>query len=950
MINTYTFKRAAPMKEEDRNNELFLIDGSGFIFRAYHALPPLTRPDGTPVNAVLGFTNMLVKLITDMHVPNIAVIFDAKRKNFRNDIYKEYKANRDETPEDLIPQFPLIREATEAFSIPAIELEGFEADDLIATYVKQARAAGRPVTIVSSDKDLMQLIQDGVRMFDPMKYKYMGEAEVQEKFGVTPDKVVDVQALAGDSTDNVPGVPGIGVKTAAQLINEYGDLETLLKKASEIKQQKRRESLIENAELARISKKLVQLDADVSVPVKMDDLKIVTPDKNKLYDFLKTQGFKSVLSRMEQKFGTAANDLTNTKYPHPNLLPEGEGRDEGTANRNYELIQDKKALQRWIDMAMEQGYVAVDTETTDLTPSKAKLVGISMSTAEGNGCYIPLQHRDPAGYAESFDFSMKEKTQQTDLKQMDAEKALQLLKPLLEDASVLKIGHNIKYDMQLFLQYGVRVAPIDDTMLLSYVLDGSSHGHGMDELAQTFLDHSTIKYEDVTGKGKSQITFDLVPLDKALEYAAEDADITLRLHKIFKPRLVQEQMATVYETLERPFAAVIAEMEFTGIKIDTQKLKRLSNGFAKQIAELETKICDEAGYSFNVGSPKQLGDVLFGSMGLPGGKKTKTGGWSTSADVLEDLSGQGHAIVDKVLEWRELSKLKSTYADALPEAINPKTGRVHTSFSMAGTNTGRLSSSDPNLQNIPIRTENGKEIRSAFIPENGYKLLSVDYSQVELRLAAELADIKALKQAFHDGVDIHAATASQVFGVPMKDMTPEIRRQAKAINFGIIYGISGFGLAKQLGIPQGEAADYIKKYLARFPELKKFMEDQKEFARKHGYVKTFYGRKCFVRGINDKNMAIRNFAERQAINAPLQGTAADIMKRAMIALKPALEQAKLGARMLLQVHDELLFEVPEHEQEITEKLVKSIMEDAGHGLGVPLDVGVGWGDNWAEAH
>jgi DNA polymerase-1 len=631
------------MNEDDRKNELFLIDGSGFIFRAFHALPPLTRPDGTPVNAVLGFTNMLVKLITDMHVPNIAVIFDAARKNFRYDIYADYKANRSETPPELIPQFPLIREAVEAFNIPAIELEGFEADDLIATYAKLAHAKGRPVTIVSSDKDLMQLLRDGVRMFDPMKYKYMGDEEVMAKFGVTPDKVVDVQALAGDSTDNVPGVPGIGYKTAAQLINEYGDLETLLSRASEIKQQKRRESLIENIEMARISKRLVQLDANVKVPVGIDDLKIKKPDTVKLFQFLQTQGFRSVLARMEKQF--SANDLNiGVAAPTPRHPREGgdpepvtldsrlRGNDKVAA---YELVQDEAALQRWIDRATESGLVAVDTETTALTPAKAKLVGISMSTAEGNGCYIPLQHRNPEGYSESFDFSMKEKAPEAELKQIPIERALKLLKPMLEDPSVLKVGHNIKYDMQLFFPYGITIAPVDDTMLLSYVLDGSSHGHGMDELAQTFLNHTTIKYEEVTGSGKSQVTFDLVPLDKALHYAAEDADITLRLYKLFKPRLALEQMVSVYETLERPLATVIAEMETAGIKIDVKVLKGLSTEFGKQILENEKQIFELAGQSFNVASPKQMGDVLFGSMGLPGGKKTKTGAWSTSADTLD---------------------------------------------------------------------------------------------------------------------------------------------------------------------------------------------------------------------------------------------------------------------------------------------------------------------------
>lgn len=956
MISTYALtKPVSSMTAEDRKNELFLIDGSGFIFRAYHALPPLNRPDGTPVNAVLGFTNMLVKLISEMHVPNIAVVFDAKRKNFRNDIYAEYKANRSETPEDLIPQFPLIREATEAFSIPGIEMEGYEADDLIATYARLAREKGWPVTIVSSDKDLMQLVREGVRMMDPMKNKFMGEADVIEKFGVTPDKVVDVQALAGDSVDNVPGVPGIGIKTAAQLITEYGDLDTLLARAHEIKQPKRREALVENADKARISRQLVALDAHVAPPIPVEDLKITHPDREKLFAFLREQGFRSTLTRMEKQFGSSDTSAAETT-PAPTLAAPAQTASDAVAAlpaaiaAHYELVQDEAALQRWIDRAIETGVIAIDTETTSLTPAMADLVGISMSTAEGNGCYIPLGHREATGYSESFDFTMTEKKSDTPpLVQIPLKRAMEMLKPMLEDPSVLKVGHNIKYDLQMFLAHGVRVSPVDDTMLMSYILDGSRHGHGMDELAKTFLNHDTIAYKDVTGSGKNQITFDLVPLDKARDYAAEDADITLRLYNIFKPRIVPEHMTTVYETLERALAPVIADMEFAGIRVDPAFLRRMSNDFAKKIDALERTIHEMAGQAFNIASPKQLGDVLFGAMGLQGGRKTKTGGYSTGADVLEELSGQ-HPIVDAILEWRGLSKLKSTYADALPEAINPRTGRVHTSFSLAGTNTGRLSSSDPNLQNIPIRTEDGRKIREAFIPADGHLLLSVDYSQIELRLAAEMADIKALKQAFHDGIDVHAATASQVFGVPLDQMTPDIRRNAKAINFGIIYGISGFGLAKQLGIGNAEAAEYIKKYLARFPELKTFMDGAKEFARQHGYVETLYGRKCFVRGINDKNPAMRSFAERQAINAPLQGTAADIMKRAMIALSPALAQAGLGAKMLLQVHDELLFEVPEAEKDATEKLVKQVMEAAGPGISLPLVVEAGWGQNWAEAH
>ncbi len=947
MISTYAMKRAAPMDEKDRDNELFLVDGSGFIFRAYHALPPLNRPDGTPVNAVLGFTNMLVKLITDMDVPGIAVIFDAKRKNFRNDIYPEYKAHREEPPDDLKPQFAIIREATEAFSIPAVEMEGFEADDLIATYARLANERGQHVTVVSSDKDLMQLIRPGVRMYDPMKSKYMGEEEVFEKFGVKPDRVVDVQALAGDSTDNVPGVPGIGVKTAAQLITEYGDLETLLARAGEIKQEKRRETLVNNAEAARISKRLVQLDAFVNVATPVDDLKIVHPDKSKLINFLQLQGFKSIVTRMEKKFG---GEVTPVVRPLPAPANTDAAAPVVPATATYELIQDEKDLQRWIDRAYQTGYVAFDTETTHLTPCRATLVGISLSTAPGNGCYIPLQHRDPSGYAESFDFSMAEKVATPALRQIPVSRAMEMLKPLLEDDSVLKIAHNAKYDMQMFMHYNINVAPVDDTLVLSYALDGSQHGHGMDELAELMLGYHTIKFEDVCGSGKSQITFDLVPLDKALAYAAEDADITLRLHKILKPRLPKEEMTTVYETMERALVPVVAEMEFTGVRVDTEILRKMSNEFATQIAALETDIHKTSGYSFNIGSPKQIGDVLFGSMGLPGGTKTKNGSWSTSAYALEELAEQGNETVIKILEWRGLSKLKSTYADALPECIHGKTGRVHTSYSLVGTNTGRLSSSDPNLQNIPIKSENGKKIRNAFVPAEGYEFLSVDYSQVELRLAAELADIKALKQAFHDGIDIHAATASQVFGVPLDQMTPDIRRNAKAINFGIIYGISGFGLAKQLGIPSSEASAYIKAYMARFPELKKYMDDAKAYAHQHGYVKTFYGRKCFIRGIHDKNAMVRAGAERAAINAPLQGTAADIMKRAMIALRPALKDAKLGARMLLQVHDELLFEVPVDQKQETETLVRRLMESAGKGIGVPLLVEAGWGMNWADAH
>lgn len=925
---------------------LFLVDGSGFIFRAYYALPPMTRSDGTPVNAVLGFTNMLVKLIVDMDVHDIAVIFDAARENFRNEIYPEYKANRSETPEDLIPQFPLIRQASDAFGLPPIEKEGYEADDLIATYARLALEQGREVVIVSSDKDLMQLVREGVRMFDPMKSRYMDEAEVFEKFNVSPDKVVDVQALAGDSTDNVPGVAGIGIKTAAQLINEYGDLETLLERAAEIKQPKRRETLLAEAEMARISKQLVRLDDSVEVPFTVAELTDHTLDMPKLLQFLKTQEFRTTLARLEKTFHAHENRLATTAENKNAAEPAPQ-------NGRYELVQDAARLQDWVMRAFEAGVVAVDTETTSLTPAKADLVGISLSVSEGSACYIPVGHIDAAAMNESFDFGgddSKEKEAAPDLKQIPLKEALAILKPLLEDPSVLKIGQNIKYDLQMFLAHDIHITPVDDTMLLSYVIDGTEHGHGMNELSELFLGHNPIKYSEICGTGKNQISFAEVTLDKARDYAAEDADITLRLYNMFKPRLAQEKRATVYEVLERPLIPIIAEMEFTGIRVDPAVLKNLSRIFAEKIAIVEEEIHKLAGMPFNVGSPKQLGEVLFDNMGLQGGKKNKSGTWSTSVDVLEKLAAEGYEIAEKTLEWRQASKLKSTYTDALVNSINPKTGRVHTSFSMAQTNTGRLSSSDPNLQNIPIRTEDGRKIREAFIADDGFTLLSVDYSQVELRLAAELADIKALKQAFHDGQDIHSMTASQVFGIPMDEMTPEIRRRAKAINFGIIYGISGFGLGKQLSIPTSEAAEYIKKYLARFPELEAFMEKAKEEARANGYVTTLYGRKCVIHGINDKNPARRNFAERQAVNAPLQGTAADIMKRAMVRMPAALDAAKLGARMLLQVHDELLFEVPEKELEQTTAVVKEVMQAAAPGISIPLEVGIDHAKNWSDAH
>lgn len=934
-------------------NELILIDGSGYIFRAYYAMAyagksgGLTNPNGVPVGAVYGFCNMLLKLLPNHEGAHVAVIFDAARKNFRYDIYDQYKANRAETPEDLIPQFPLVREATTAFGLPALELEGFEADDLIATYARQAKEKGQKVCIVSSDKDLMQLVGDDVCLYDPMKDKIIDADGVMEKFGVAPDKVIDVQSLIGDTSDNVPGVPGIGPKTAAQLIDEFGTLENLLQNLDKIKQEKRRQVLTENADMARLSKRLVTLEQNVPLTTPLDEITPYHFKSNGLAPFLASHGFKSLLSRIGEDAAAAdipapvkkemkkvaSADSPSEKIYVPPKLPD-------IAKNQYTLIQDITVLKGWIARAYETGFLAIDTETTNLTPMSADLVGISICSDIGKAAYIPVGHK-----GESTDLLGGGE----EIKQIPLKDAIAALKPLLEDASVLKVGHNIKYDWQMFAQHGIHMTPCDDTMLLSYALDGTSHSNAMDELSKLFLNHETIKYDSVTGTGKSRVTFDQVPLDKACDYAAEDADVTARFHKIFKPRLAIESMAGVYEDIERPLAPVIAMMEMTGIKVDPHILKRMSNDFGKKLVELESDIHKMAGTQFNVGSPKQIGEVLFDQMGLQGGSKTKTGQWSTDVSVLEDLSRQGHEIVTKILEWRGLSKLKSTYTDALQEQINPKTGRVHTSFSMAGTSTGRLASSDPNLQNIPIRTEEGRKIREAFIAEDGCVLLSVDYSQVELRLAAEMANVKALKQAFRDGVDIHALTASQVFGVPLEEVSPDLRRQAKAVNFGIIYGISGWGLAQQLGTTPGEAGAFIKKYLSTFSEIQDFMERSKEEARTHGYVKTLLGRKCYIPNINASNAGWRAGAERQAINAPLQGTAADIMKKAMIKIPPALAQAGLKAKMLLQVHDELIFEVPEAELEQTSKLVREIMENVVK-LDVPLVAEAGSGKSWAEAH
>ena len=898
----------------------------------------MTRADGTLVNAVHGFTTMLMKLIDDTDADHIAVIFDSARKTFRNDIYADYKANRDAPPDDLIPQFELVREATRAFNVACVDMQGFEADDLIATYAKLAKEGGADVTIVSSDKDLMQLVDDKVIMFDAMKNREIGPEQVMEKFGVGPDRVIEVQALAGDASDNVPGVPGIGLKTAALLINEFGDMEGVLAHAEEIKQPKRRQSLIDNAQDARISKELVTLKSDVPIDVPLSDFAIREPDRDDLLAFLAAQDFKKLAERVSSRYGYEA---AGENFP-------AAAAEEIKAT--YQLVQDLETLQGWIAEAHEKGVVAVDTETTSLDATQAELVGVSLSNGAGRACYIPLAHKAPAAQG-AFDLGDggSESGAGEGPEQVDFDQALKCLGDLFADPSVLKVGHNIKYDAQVLANYGIVLNAIDDTMVLSYVLEGGLHGHGLDELALLHCDHSTIKFKEVAGTGKTQVTFDYVSLDKALDYAAEDADITSRLHGILKPRLVDESMVTVYETLERPLIGVLVDMERHGIKVDAVELKRLSADFTARLGDLEVEIHGLAGHDFNVGSPKQLGEVLFDEMDLPGGKKGKTGAYATGADVLEKLAGDGHTLPQKVLDWRQLAKLKSTYTDALIAQIHPGTGRVHTSYSMAGTSTGRLASSNPNLQNIPVRSEEGRKIRNAFIAEEGCQLLSADYSQIELRLLAHVAGIDTLIDAFKSGEDIHALTASQVFGVPVEGMDPMVRRQAKAINFGIIYGISAYGLARQLDISNGAASDYINAYFERYPGIRTYMEQTKEEARNQGYVSTLFGRKCHVRGIDDKAPQMRSFAERAAINAPIQGGAADIIKRAMIAMPDALKDAGLKAKMLLQVHDELIFEVPDEEIEVTSGVVKKTMENAAS-LDVPLIVDVGIGHNWNDAH
>jgi DNA polymerase-1 len=980
-------------------DHVFLVDGSGYIFRAYHALPPLTRKsDGLQVNAVLGFCNMLWKLLQEMPPDNkpthLAVVFDKSEKTFRNEMYGEYKANRSAAPDDLIPQFPLIREAVRAFDIPCLEQGGFEADDLIATYARLACEAKATTTIVSSDKDLMQLVGDTVQLYDTMKDKRIGAAEVFEKFGVMPDKVIEVQSLIGDSSDNVPGVPGIGVKTAAQLITEYGDLETLLAHAGEIKQQKRRESLIEHAESARLSKKLVTLDQHVTLDVPVDDLVVHEPDYKNLIGFLKAMEFSTLTRRVAEKGNVEASDVTaNPKLTSheiaitsPPPSPQGRfgeldlgdapapksaptGGEEATSSpislaerridalrtakfdpTKYETIATLDRLKHWIARALDTGYLALKTETSSIDPMQASLCGIALAVSPNEAAYLPLGHREAGEEAGAAAGLFAPKLCDGQIPERDA---LALLKPVLEDGSVIKISHNVKQDWLVLACRGIRIGATDDTMLMSYVLDAGKGSHAMDSMANRYFGRDPSRFNEVKNRENALLTQEATPIARAASYSAEDVDMTLRLWKALKPRMVAENVTAVYDTLEKPLPQVLARMEERGISIDQPVLARLSQEFGKKQTTLEQEINKIAGTQVNPGSPKQLGDILFGQMNLPGGTKTKTGQWSTGARALEELAEMGHKLPQVILDWRQVSKLRSTYTEALPTYVNPNTKRVHTSYALAATSTGRLSSSEPNLQNIPVRTEEGRKIRKAFIATPGNKLVSADYSQIELRLLAEVADVPALRKAFQDGVDIHAMTASEMFGVPVKDMPGEVRRRAKAINFGIIYGISAFGLANQLAIPREEAGAYIKKYFERFPGIRDYMEETKAFAKQQGYVLTLFGRKCHYPDIKASNASVRAFNERAAINARLQGSAADIIRRAMVRIEPALAAKKLSAQMLLQVHDELIFEVPHAEVEKTLPVIRQVMTEAPHpavSLHVPLQVDARAADNWDEAH
>jgi DNA polymerase I len=941
---------------------LILVDGSGYIFRAFHALPPMTNPQGVPVNAVYGFTQMISRFLTDHRGSHIAVVFDSARATFRNEFYPDYKAHRPEPPEELKPQFALIRDATDALGVCKVEQPGYEADDMIAAYAlafTEANGKDGRVTIVSSDKDLMQLIRPGVEMLDPIKQRSIREPEVLERFGVTPDKVVEVQALAGDPTDNVPGVPGIGVKTAAQLIQEYGDLDALLANTAKIKQPKRREALEQNAERARISRRLVMLDAGAPLPLPIEKLASTPPEPTRLAGFLREHGFRSLLARLG--LGDAAGDSasragTQAVRAHVAAAVLPAAAPPAVAFGGYETVATRAALDRWIAEAREAGVVGLDTETDHLNALRARLVGICLATGPGRACYVPLRHVAPNGAAAAAQSDMLEGQAGAPApapEQIPFEEAVAALKPLLEDPTVLKVLHNAKYDLEVLCRAengGIAVAPIDDTMMISFSMEAGRRGQGMDELCVHHLSHKPIAFDQVTGTGRQRITFDRVPLDKATEYAAEDADATLRLWHCLRPRLREEGALALYEQVERRMIPVLRDMELAGVKVDGAELGRIGEDFSQRLVVLEQEAHALVGRPFNVGSPKQLGEILFDEMKLPGGRRSKlSGAYSTDASVLEELAAQGVALARKVLDWRQLAKLKSTYVEGLTAAIDPRDGRVHTDYAMAIASTGRLSSTEPNLQNIPIRTEEGVRIRRAFVAEPGHLLLAADYSQIELRLLAHLAEVPALIEAFERGEDIHARTAADIFGLPPGQVDREARRRAKTINFGLIYGMSAFGLAARLGIAPGEARGIIDAYFARYPGIRDAMEHLKEEARTCGYVRTSFGRRLWIPDITAKDPVRRAGAERAAINAPFQGGAAEVIKRAMVRLPKALRDSGLKGRMLLQVHDELVFEVPEAEVEATGALVRRVMEGVTT-LRVPLAVEVGHGRSWAEAH
>ena len=924
------------MAKIQKNDHFYLIDGSGYIFRAYYALPPLTRKsDGLPTGAVSGFCSMLFKLLEDsksddnnQKPTHFAVIFDSARKTFRNEIYSDYKVNRSEAPDDLAPQFEYIRKSVLAFNLPSVELMNYEADDLIATYTEKILKDGGKVTIVSSDKDLMQLYKKNVRIFDPMKNKFISDEDVQKKFGVNSNKVIDVQSLAGDSSDNIPGVPGIGIKTAAELINKYGDLETLLNSAHEIKQNKRRETLIENKDKALISKKLVTLKSDAPVNRELDEFKLKEIDKDKLYKFLREMEFNRLLSSAISAYGEP--NLNNvTKF---NKLEENQ---KEINKKEYYLISDSKEIDNWIDEAEQTGEIAIDTETSSLDPHQAKLIGLSLSSKLGKACYIPIGHNSK--------------------KSLDKLTVLKKLKPMLEDPSIKKIGQNIKFDYIVLFKHGINLSAMEDTMLMSYVLDAGKNRHNMDTLSEIHLNHKTIAYKDLVGTGKKEINFSEVEIEKAKDYAAEDADITFRLYKKFYKSLKEEKLINIYEVFEKPLIKILASMEIEGIKIDNKFLKVLSSKFEKKIEKIQKEVFKISKKEFNIASPKQLGEVLYNELKIADLKKTKKGSFATSASVLEDLAFKGHKFPKLILDWRQVSKLKNTYSDSLPGHINPKTNRVHTSFLLAATTTGRLASSDPNLQNIPIKSEDGKDIRKAFIAEKDHVLISADYNQIEMRILADLADVKELKKAFKNNEDIHSLTASQIFNTDIKKVNQDQRRKAKAINFGIIYGISQYGLAKQINVSNYEAEEFLKAYFAKFPEIKIYMDRTIKFCRKSGYVNNIFGRRSHFININDKNYNIRNFQERAAINAPIQGSAAEIMRLAMIRLNRRLnDQKKQSVKMLLQIHDELIFETHREDAKRISKIIteemSSVAKSDQHSFTIPLTVDLNIGDNWGTLH